>query len=258
MYICVYMDIAENIVKLGGGAHSLVVIPGLSTTRLTGDPGLLANSFRPFLEEYTLYFVDRRDEIPENCSSRVLAVQAYEDLTAAGVSRAAVIGVSQGGMIAQFLAADHPEMVEKLVLAATLAGPNDMMKDSFTTWISLAERKDYQGLNHDMFSRIYSSGFYERNLRALSYAEKTMRPDDDLKFIRLTRACLNHDSRDVLKNITCPVLVAGGGLDRVLSFKASEELAASLGCPLLSFEDFGHAFYDETPDFYRKAYEFLR
>lgn len=252
------MAIAENIVKMGAGPRPLVIIPGLSTTRLTGDSRLLENSFRIFLDDFTVWFVDRRDSIPENCSSRDLADHVYEDLSAAGVKEASVIGISQGGMIAQYFAADHPEMVTKAVFAATVAGPNAMMKDTFATWISLAEQKRYRELNHDMFTRIYSPDYFNNYRKAMEYAEKTMRPDDDVKFIRLTRACLSHDSREVLGRIACPAVVAGGKLDKVLSFAGSEEIAATLDCPLLSFDGFGHAFYDETPDFYRKAYEFLR
>lgn len=258
MYICAFMNIAENIVNLGRGTRSLVIIPGLSTTRLTGDLKALNNSFRAFLDDFNVFFVDRRDDIPEGCGSRDLAVQVYEDLKTAGVERASVIGISQGGMIAQFLAADHPEMVERAVFAATLAGPNEMMKETFTTWIDLAEQKRYRELNHAMFTRIYTPGFYADNLRAMEYAEKTMRPDDDVKFIRLTNACLNHDSRAVLDGISCPSMVAGGKSDEVLSYAGSEEIAAALNCSLLAFEGFGHAFYDESPEFYRKASEFLR
>ena len=36
-----------------------------------------------------------------------------------GIDKASVLGVSQGGMIAQYLAIDHPGMVEKLILAVT-------------------------------------------------------------------------------------------------------------------------------------------
>ena len=39
------------------------------------------------------------------------------------------MGVSQGGMIAQYLAIDHPDLVERLVLAVTAPRVNEIIRE---------------------------------------------------------------------------------------------------------------------------------
>ena len=252
------MTIPENVTILGSGAKNLVIIPGLSVTRVGGDPSVLKKPFGVFLEDFTVYFMDRRDEIPEGCTSADLAEHVWEDMQACGVAEAGVIGVSQGGMIAQFLAANHPGAVSGLVLAATIPHGNPVSDATFDTWMALTREGRYRELNHDMFSRIYSPEVLENNASAIAYAEKVMRPDDDERFLRLTGACRSHDADAVLGRIKCPALVAGGRRDAVLSYRGSEELASVLGCRLLSYDDSGHAFYDEIPGFYHESYDFLK
>ena len=48
-----------------------------------------------------------------------------------GVERCHVVGQSMGGTIAQVLAEDHPERVERLVLSSTWSGPTPAFRSSF-------------------------------------------------------------------------------------------------------------------------------
>ena len=55
-----------------------------------------------------------------------------------GITNADVFGVSQGGMIAQYLAIDRPDLVRKLVLAVTLSQNNDTVTQVVSSWIEMA------------------------------------------------------------------------------------------------------------------------
>ena len=55
---------------------------------------------------------------------RDLAADIAKAMDALGIGKADVFGVSQGGMIAQYLAIDRPDKVGKLVLAVTLSRNN--------------------------------------------------------------------------------------------------------------------------------------
>ncbi len=77
------------------------------------------------------------------------------------------------------------------------------------------------------------------------------------EWIRLAKACLTFDSYDSLPSIECPVLVLGSKGDRVVTMEGSVELAEALCCELYLYEDcFGHAVYDEAPDYMKRCLEF--
>ena len=129
-------------VSFGSGKRALIVLPGLSDGLATvkGKALLLAPPYRSFFKEFTVYMFSRKKEMPEGYTIRQMAEDQAAVMKALGIEKASVLGVSQGGMIAQYLAADHPEMVEKLVLAVTAPYANDTVKESVGTWIAMAKQ----------------------------------------------------------------------------------------------------------------------
>jgi 3-oxoadipate enol-lactonase len=83
---------------------------------------------RPDFEAYrTAVTMDWRgtgdsDKPDEPYRTRGFAADAIAVLDAAGVDRADVYGTSMGGRVAQWLAADHPDRVRRLVLGCTSPG----------------------------------------------------------------------------------------------------------------------------------------
>lgn len=127
-----------NYIMFGKGTKPLVILPGLGDG-LAPVHGQLqavifAINYKKFAEQFKVYIFSRKNSLKENYSTRDMAEDQAEAMKTLGISKAYVMGVSQGGMIAQYLAVDHPELVEKLVLAVTLPGPNENMRKTVSGW----------------------------------------------------------------------------------------------------------------------------
>ena len=66
-----------------------------------------------------------------------MAADVAEAMEALNLDTAYVMGISQGGMIAQWLAADFPERVQRLILAVTTAKPSQLARDELSIGKSL-------------------------------------------------------------------------------------------------------------------------
>ena len=118
-------DIQMNYITFGNGRKPLVMIQGLSTRGIKGAAVSLAYMYRIFTRDYKVYMFDRRENISEIITVRELASDITAAMDMLGITSADVFGVSQGGMIAQYLAVDRPDLVNKLVLAVTLSKNNE-------------------------------------------------------------------------------------------------------------------------------------
>ena len=103
-------------VAFGDGAKKLVVLPGLSDGLATvkGKAWILASPYRKFFQDYTVYMFSRKNKMPDGYSIADMADDQVKAMRNLGIGKACVLGVSQGGMIAQYMAIRHPEIVEKL------------------------------------------------------------------------------------------------------------------------------------------------
>ena len=127
---CLQTDGFEmDYIRFGTGAKTLILLPGLGdglqTVRGLAIP--MALLYRVFMNEYTVYSFSRRRDLPDGHTTRDMAQDQKQAMDALGIPAADVVGVSMGGMIAQHLAADYPEMVGKLVLVVTSARPNPIL-----------------------------------------------------------------------------------------------------------------------------------
>lgn len=249
-----YMDY----ISFGSGEMPLVILPGLSTRGLKGLENTLAELYSLFANEYRVYFLDRKHDVPEGYSVTDMADDTVEAMRTLGIERACLLGVSQGGMIAQAIAAKYPDMTEKLVLGSTLARQNATINAAITNWIGHAERGDYQSLNRESFIMLYSDQYLKDNNLLSPITIAAFKPENLSKFIILAKACLTFDGYDNLDKMKCPVLVLGAKNDKVTSGRASEEIAEKLNCEIYMYEEYGHAVYDEAEDYKDRIYSFLR
>ena len=248
-------------IRFGNGKQVLVMLPGvgdgLKTVKGMALPFALL--YRKLTKDFTVYVFSRRRALPPHMTTREMAGDLKEAMAALGLSQAAVVGVSQGGMIAQWLAIDHPDRVRKLVLTVTLSRPNDTVRAVIARWTEMAKRGDYRGIMLDTAERSYS----EKRLRQARLEYRLLgsvgKPGSFDRFLTQAESCVTHDAYDRLDGIRCPTLVIGGTDDRIVTGAASEEIAAKIpGSSLVLYEGLGHGLYEEAPDFITRVADFCR
>ena len=244
-------------ITFGKGTKPLVMIQGLNTRSIKGMAVSLAYMYRIFAVKYKVYLFDRKQDIHGQITVRELAADIAQAMDALKIKSADIFGVSQGGMIAQYLAIDRPDLVNKLVLAVTLSKNNDTVETVVKHWIALTEQGKMKELITDMAYKMYSDEYVKRYRPFLPLLTIVQKPKDVERFLVLAKACLTCNAYEELHKIKCPVFVIGGRADKVVSGTASEEIAEKLNCKLYMYDMLGHAAYEEAKDFNQRVYEFF-
>ena len=259
---CLKLETGEmDYIRFGSGKKILVMIPGLGDGLKTvkGMAVPFALLYRAMAKDFTVYVFSRRRELEPHMSTREMAKDLNLALKALGVANAAVLGVSQGGMIAQWLAIDYPDKVSRLVLAVTLSRPNQTVREAVGRWLEMAERGDYKGIMLDTAERSYSPRRIRKARVEYALLGDLGRPKSFGRFITQAESCLTHNAYDELPRIACPTLVIGGEDDRIATGDASLEIAERIpGSALKMYGGLGHGLYEETPDFLRQVMKFCR
>ena len=250
-------DTIMDYVTFGEGSRTLVLIPGLSfkTVRKFAEP--FAFMYRIFAKEFRVYAFDRKREIPMGYTIKQMADDLATAMETLGLSNADVMGISQGGMIAQYLTIHHPHLVHKVVLSVTLSRLNDKARAAISNWIRLSVNDDYEGVTAQMLKDVYSDAYIQKFGKYFPIVSRFGKPKDMRRFTILARACLTCNAYHDLDKIQCPVFVIGGRNDLILTGEASEEIAEKLGCEIYMYEELGHSAYEEAPDFNKRVMEFL-
>lgn len=244
-------------ITFGTGPRPLIMIQGLSTRGIRGSALSLAYMYRIFAKDYTVYLFDRRPIVQEGITVKDMASDIAAAMDALGITNADVFGVSQGGMIAQYLAIARPDLVRKLVLAVTLSRNNDTVQKVIRNWTRMAEQGAMKELVADMAAKMYSPSYMKRYRLLMPLLTLLQKPKDVRRFVILAQACLTCDTYEILDKIQCPVLVLGGSQDQIVTGEASLEIAERIGCGIHMYDTLGHAAYEEAQDFNRRVHRFL-
>ena len=242
--------------KFGKGSKRLVMIPGLNIVDMSGTANNLAYFYRKFTKDFTVYVFDRRKGRDPGCTLRSMAEDAADAMKTLNIGNAYVIGVSQGGMIAQYLAAEHPELVKRLVLGVTAAKTNPLMIGAVDDWLAMAESGDLQGILTNSYDKMYTEKQMKLYKRLIPLMMRFTRFMEIERFADHARAIYSLDSYDILDRIKCPTLVLGAEQDKITTAEGSREIADKLGCKLHIFPDEGHAAY-LGKGFNRMVYDFF-
>lgn len=243
----------------GNGSRKMVVLPGLSDGLATvkGKAWVLSLPYRKYLRDYTVYMFSRKNRMPEGYAIRDMAHDQVRAMKALGIERAYLLGVSQGGMIAQAIAIDHPETVIKLILAVTAPSANAVVKEAVSTWIDMANRGDHTALMADTAERMYSEKYLRKNRKYFPLLAKFTKPSSYDRFLKNAHAILGFDARGELSKITCPTLILAGSGDRTVGTCAAPEMHREIaGSALFIYDGLGHGVFEEANDFFDRVFSF--
>ena len=246
----------------GRGGKPLVILPGLSVQSVMGAADAVAGAYQTLAEDFTVYLFDRRKDVPSPYSVRDMARDTAEAFRVLGLRDVCLFGASQGGMIAIVLAAEHPELVSRMVLGSTSAHVKDAQYRVIDEWVRLARAGDRAGLYLSFGREIYPPAVFESSREALLAAAETVTEADLARFIVLAEGTRGFDAVEDLAAIRCPVLAVGVYEDPVLDADATMEIAERLDqrpdFRLYLYTGYGHAAFDTAPDYRQRLLRFFR
>ncbi len=252
-------DTDMDYAAFGSGSKKLVVLPGLSDglTTVKGKAWILASPYKKFFRDYTVCMFSRKNKMPEGYSIWDMADDQVTAMKNLGIERASVLGVSQGGMIAQCIAIRHPEVVDRLVLAVTTPYANAVAADTVSSWIEMVNRGDHRALMADTAEKMYSEGYLQKNRKYFPLIAKFTKPSSYDRFLKNANAILRFDVRDELSKINCPTLIIAGSDDKTVGNDAPYELKSGIvNSELFVYEGLGHGVFEEAKDFYDRVLAF--
>jgi pimeloyl-ACP methyl ester carboxylesterase len=260
-----YFDNGLPYNRYGHGPHTLVVFQGLLFENKP-MPGRLSSLFPRtygFLEdEYTTWIVLRKPRLPEGYTLRDMSDDYAVAIRREFGQAVDVIGLSTGGSIAQHFAADHSDLVRRLVLHSSAYKLSEAGKAYQLRLEHLARerrwRAAYSETFHFMFDRDGS-----RNLPADGavwleslVAGWLMAPDDPSALVVTIEAEDKHDFKRRLGEIAVPTLVVAGDSDPFYGAELFRDTAAGIpNAKLILYEGMGHPAAGSR--FHRDVREFL-
>jgi len=245
--------------RFGAGPRPLVVFVGLSPENKADR--MSAMMYRFLGKRYTVFAVNRRPGLPQGYTLADMADDYAAMIRAKFRGPVDVIGISTGGSIALHFAADHPELVRRLVIHSSAHSLNEHAKQVQLEYARLAGLGQWRAASAvivDMMiprtgvigrvrGPLVGVGAYLMSLGApvdASDLEVTVAAEDQLAF------------RERLPQITAPTLVGGGTEDPFYSAELFRETAAGIPDSRLAlYEGKGHAMLGTA--FQREVLRFL-
>jgi pimeloyl-ACP methyl ester carboxylesterase len=233
--------------RMGNKKGVIVDIEALSIKHEPPAGYVLRNfirSHRLLAEEYSVFLIGRRPDLPSGYMMDKMAGD-YAEVIREEIARPVnVMGISTGGQIAQYLAADHPDTVEKLVIisaAYRMSKKGVELERQSEEYFkqgkyvnSMAVMMDFSlppGLKRKMF-KFFIQLFAGKMIGHPKY------PNDFLTEVRADRE-MNFRSR--LRDIKAPTLIISGESDIGYTVEDVRDTAEGIpGSQLILYKGYGH------------------
>jgi 3-oxoadipate enol-lactonase len=232
-------------------APVLMLSNSLGTTLKMWDPQV-----DTFTKHFRLVRYDRRGHgksgapkgpyTMERLGRDVLAV-----LDALKIDRVNWCGLSMGGMVGQWLGANAPERVERLVLSNTSAYFPD--KTVWNDRLKFVREKGLAALAAPNMERWFTKGFRERSPDTIESMIEMFVATPLEGYIGCGEAVRDMDHRELLPKIKTPTLVIIGRQDPATTPEAGEYIRSHIPGATVSLLDAAHISNVEQPAAYASA-----
>lgn len=247
--------------RFGKGSRPLVILPGLSVRSVLVDAKVIADQYSDMAEDFSIYVLDRRLDMPEKYGVRDMARDTAEAMEALELKDVCLFGASQGGMMAMLIAAEHPELVSKLAVGSSSACVTEEQYRGLEEWVDLAKKKDAKALYMSFGDKIYPPEVFEQYRPVFMIAAQMATEKDLERFVTLAEGTKGFDILEDIKRIKCPVLITGSLDDAVLGPDSAPQIAEALkgvtDAELYMYDGYGHDSFDTAPDYRDRLTEFF-
>ena len=195
-----------------------------------------------------------------------MAADAVTFIRALGLEQVDLLGLSMGGMIAQVIALEHPELVRRLILAGTGPAGGEGIEnvtkishlDTMRALLTLQDPKQFLFFTRTANGRRAGKEFLTRLQERTANRDKAISIRSYLAQLKAIHRWGLEVPAD-LSTIGQPVLVVNGESDRMVPTKNSSDLARRLpNSELVIYPDAGHGgIFQFHEQFVGKALEFL-
>ena len=239
-----------------GEGRPLMLLNGIMMSTKSWAP------FLPALKQAGIQalLVDLLDQGQSEAMERDFPIQMQAEMLEAllihlQVPKIDIFGTSYGGEVALNLAAHRPDLVDRMVLANTVARTNAWLKEIGEAWILAGNNpRAYYATTIPV---IYSPQFYDRKAewmenRKLLLTETAFASTSfQSRMARLTRSAESHDVTEQLGNIPCPTLLISSQQDHITPYEEQALLAEGMpNAELVMLPQTGHASFYERPDLF--------
>jgi len=172
-------------------------------------------------------------------------------LDALEIERVNWCGVSMGGMVGQWLGANAPQRIDRLVLSNTSAWYPD--KTPWNDRIRTVQEVGLAGMVDANMTRWFTAGFRERAPQAIARMKEMFVATPVAGYIACCEAVRDMDFRDSNPRITAPTLVIVGAQDPATPPAAGEAIHKAIKGSQIASIDASHIANVEQPKAYTET-----
>lgn len=257
--LTIYFEVYGN----ENAKETLVFLNGLSQSTVSW-----VLTIPQFRDEYKIILIDfifqgQSDKSGEWRNFDTHARDVVSVLDFLNISKAIVIGLSYGSLVAQHLAVNYPHRLSKIVLMATFAAKNPYYEAIELAWWRALEFGGYGLMLDIMLPSVLSEGYFNNPLIPIDLMKQARRETNEdkqalFKLMRATKERSNYKSE--LNKITLPALVIQGEKDALFPIHMAQEVSDSIhNSQLVVIPNVGHTLnLEAVPQMSHAIHEFIK